>query len=121
MVRGHDALERGLDDGSGCGRNDIEREVIPLDAGVEALDEALDVPLQPHLLARLDQMRAADAPKLRIMTKEIRELGPLRSEEHTSELQSRQYLVCRLLLEKKNTARHGALDIAGHGQCAHVW
>src|SRR3712207_8102596 len=28
---------------------------------------------------------------------------PFRSEEHTSELQSRQYLVCRLLLEKKNT------------------
>src|SRR3712207_7492612 len=27
--------------------------------------------------------------------------GPFRSEEHTSELQSRQYLVCRLLLEKK--------------------
>src|SRR5947209_17055193 len=27
--------------------------------------------------------------------------GTLRSEEHTSELQSRQYLVCRLLLEKK--------------------
>src|SRR3712207_7593511 len=26
-----------------------------------------------------------------------------RSEEHTSELQSRQYLVCRLLLDKKNT------------------
>src|SRR3712207_7181920 len=31
----------------------------------------------------------------------------LRSEEHTSELQSRQYLVCRLLLEKKkNISRH---------------
>src|SRR3712207_7710437 len=29
-------------------------------------------------------------------------LGSGRSEEHTSELQSRQYLVCRLLLEKKN-------------------
>src|SRR3712207_8337423 len=28
--------------------------------------------------------------------------APRRSEEHTSELQSRQYLVCRLLLEKKN-------------------
>src|SRR3712207_9022374 len=27
----------------------------------------------------------------------------IRSEEHTSELQSRQYLVCRLLLEKKKT------------------
>src|SRR3712207_8523744 len=31
----------------------------------------------------------------------------LRSEEHTSELQSRQYLVCRLLLEKKNTHHLG--------------
>src|SRR3712207_8947969 len=31
-----------------------------------------------------------------------KELVSLRSEEHTSELQSRQYLVCRLLLEKKN-------------------
>src|SRR3712207_7412590 len=30
-------------------------------------------------------------------------LTAYRSEEHTSELQSRQYLVCRLLLEKKNT------------------
>src|SRR3712207_7997975 len=29
--------------------------------------------------------------------------NPYRSEEHTSELQSRQYLVCRLLLEKKKT------------------
>src|SRR3712207_8113131 len=29
---------------------------------------------------------------------------PRRSEEHTSELQSRQYLVCRLLLEKKNSS-----------------
>src|SRR3712207_1964534 len=41
-----------------------------------------------------------------------------RSEEHTSELQSRQYLVCRLLLEKKNvmlvvmrqTQHHGDVD-----------
>src|SRR3712207_6993989 len=29
-----------------------------------------------------------------------------RSEEHTSELQSRQYLVCRLLLEKKKNKTH---------------
>src|SRR3712207_7013390 len=38
-------------------------------------------------------------------TLEPAHVGPLavavRSEEHTSELQSRQYLVCRLLLEKK--------------------
>src|SRR3712207_9435809 len=32
--------------------------------------------------------------------------GGERSEEHTSELQSRQYLVCRLLLEKKKTTTH---------------
>src|SRR3712207_8052872 len=32
--------------------------------------------------------------------------GPSRSEEHTSELQSRQYLVCRLLLEKKKAIEH---------------
>src|SRR3712207_8775713 len=32
---------------------------------------------------------------------DVRDLGQ-RSEEHTSELQSRQYLVCRLLLEKNN-------------------
>src|SRR3712207_7733468 len=31
-----------------------------------------------------------------------------RSEEHTSELQSRQYLVCRLLLEKKKNHKHNA-------------
>src|SRR3712207_8542835 len=36
------------------------------------------------------------------------DLGPVghRSEEHTSELQSRQYLVCRLLLEKNIRTRH---------------
>src|SRR3712207_7436361 len=34
--------------------------------------------------------------------------GPARSEEHTSELQSRQYLVCRLLLEKK---KHHTIDV----------
>ena len=36
----------------------------------------------------------------------LREDGELlRSEEHTSELQSRENLVCRLLLEKKNNAK----------------
>src|SRR3712207_6987496 len=33
----------------------------------------------------------------------------MRSEEHTSELQSRQYLVCRLLLEKKKIHPHSVL------------
>src|SRR5947209_9251905 len=40
----------------------------------------------------------------------------LRSEEHTSELQSRQYLVCRLLLEKKNKKRHNRLNMSSKGR-----
>src|SRR3712207_8903933 len=35
-----------------------------------------------------------------------RDVEEERSEEHTSELQSRQYLVCRLLLEKKKSINH---------------
>src|SRR3712207_8209330 len=42
--------------------------------------------------------------------------GSSRSEEHTSELQSRQYLVCRLLLEKKKTNEHGTPEL---GDTAH--
>src|SRR3712207_7348628 len=34
-----------------------------------------------------------------------------RSEEHTSELQSRQYLVCRLLLEKKKKITYNTIEI----------
>src|SRR3712207_7456798 len=41
-----------------------------------------------------------------------------RSEEHTSELQSRQYLVCRLLLEKKNTRGTDDLIACARGVCA---
>src|SRR3712207_7069255 len=41
----------------------------------------------------------ADPPDREPVAQEAPE--PRRSEEHTSELQSRQYLVCRLLLEKK--------------------
>src|SRR3712207_8374161 len=36
--------------------------------------------------------------------------GLARSEEHTSELQSRQYLVCRLLLEKKYNQSHAVSE-----------
>src|SRR5438445_2323169 len=40
--------------------------------------------------------------------------GGGRSEEHTSELQSRQYLVCRLLLEKKKTKNEKKKDTYKH-------
>src|SRR3712207_7509153 len=52
----------------------------------------------------LERVPLADAVQ-RVFDGDIRNasavVGLLRSEEHTSELQSRQYLVCRLLLEKK--------------------
>src|SRR2546422_6459660 len=37
-----------------------------------------------------------------------------RSEEHTSELQSRLHLVCRLLLEKKKKQKHRLINIETH-------
>src|SRR3712207_8792282 len=40
-----------------------------------------------------------------------------RSEEHTSELQSRQYLVCRLLLEKKNNKRYAPPSRQSETRC----
>src|SRR3712207_8034378 len=58
--------------------------------------------LAPALVARASAQTGGAPEKARVV------LGVggkplLRSEEHTSELQSRQYLVCRLLLEKKNS------------------
>src|SRR3712207_7882382 len=41
----------------------------------------------------------------------------LRSEEHTSELQSRQYLVCRLLLEKKKQIRFSPINSMSTHNC----
>src|SRR2546422_6464006 len=38
-------------------------------------------------------------------------LAPVRSEEHTSELQSRLHLVCRLLLEKKKKVKHSWYNV----------
>src|SRR3712207_9197196 len=64
-----------------------ELEGVDLDAG-------LGVPLPDQLHVLGDESAAVDR-------RLVLPLHALRSEEHTSELQSRQYLVCRLLLEKK--------------------
>src|SRR3989449_5932238 len=51
---------------------------------------------------RQTQQECAEADRVRAdQPRERKRAGP-RSEEHTSELQSRLHLVCRLLLEKKN-------------------
>src|SRR2546429_948625 len=45
---------------------------------------------------------------------------PLRSEEHTSELQSRLHLVCRLLLEKKKKEKTSQIEIQAHQVTLHT-
>src|SRR3712207_7572661 len=44
-----------------------------------------------------------------------------RSEEHTSELPSRQYLVCRLLLEKKKTCKQARTASRNRGLAVHIF
>src|SRR3712207_4148306 len=70
-------VEQPLDDFGG-------RREQQLTAQAEALDEPVHVEVRPRGVQRGGGAAVE-----------------LRSEEHTSELQSRQYLVCRLLLEKK--------------------
>src|SRR3712207_8206840 len=64
-----------------------------------------------HLHRRLlahDAHAGLPAPEARLGLGPGQRLGDsaVRSEEHTSELQSRQYLVCRLLLAKKQKSYH---------------
>src|SRR5947209_16957717 len=69
-----------------------------------------------RLLLRRREERPRDRRRLRRFVRQVRGrpglpgLRRLRSEEHTSELQSRQYLVCRLLLEKKKKFTHSATN-----------
>src|SRR3712207_7252957 len=58
------------------------------------------------LAARLGEL-PPDAPPQRYAM--LLDANFFRSEEHTSELQSRQYLVCRLLLEKKKKNRRNII------------
>src|SRR3712207_7541781 len=60
-------------------------------------DAGLRLDAQDVVHAPLDEQQVAFLQDLLAARRD----APLRSEEHTSELQSRQYLVCRLLLEKK--------------------
>src|SRR3712207_6888201 len=69
--------------------------------------------LPMRVLAKPEPLDADEWALMRIHTVEGERLAVaagmgerLRSEEHTSELQSRQYLVCRLLLEKKKHRNH---------------
>src|SRR3712207_7508836 len=76
---------------SDCGRQHLSD-------GCVAICAVLPVPHDgaPRLFCEL-----ADVGAVWVHQIDLEHARRLRSEEHTSELQSRQYLVCRLLLEKK--------------------
>src|SRR3712207_8137620 len=71
------------------------RTMLTRTSSVESLDSAsLSASTEPATSALTTRLRSCVPPP-------PRSSSSVRSEEHTSELQSRQYLVCRLLLEKK--------------------
>src|SRR5690606_36131810 len=74
---------------------------------------AMGLANDPKLLL-MDEPTAGMAPKerneLMALTKKLVVERNMRSEEHTSELQSRENLVCRLLLEKKKKTKHDKED-----------
>src|SRR3712207_8442012 len=79
-------------------RSDALREALaPLLLRLQPIDPHLRVHAVVDLLAIDLRREPGDLFVVRLLQR----ADPDRSEEHTSELQSRQYLVCRLLLEKK--------------------
>src|SRR3712207_7388547 len=70
---------------------EVPEPIEPIDEPAVVAPEPVETPVMPT--------KSADASARATLVIHRREYP--RSEEHTSELQSRQYLVCRLLLEKK--------------------
>src|SRR3989442_7960097 len=94
----------------------IDGRLLRQDGGqVEAFEMVLSAEVQHHLIVRIHsalQFRRGHIPlRLSLWAHPAKQQEPFhsalengsRSEEHTSELQSRPHLVCRLLLEKKKT------------------
>src|SRR5256886_8157616 len=89
-IAGRRRLGRGLEALLGPTREEAEREGSLVEL---AIADIRPNPYQPR--------RDVDPAALEELQASIRKAGLLRSEEHTSELQSQSNLVCRLLLEKK--------------------
>src|SRR5690606_39563308 len=92
------------------GNREIENQVQALENPVDpaALRIERGVPIRIEDIARADHVGAAeehDRVAVAVRVRHVPQLNRLRSEEHTSELQSRENLVCRLLLEKKKNKK----------------
>src|SRR3712207_8639008 len=88
----HDALPISGRDGRRAVAGGDAGDVRAVAAGGVGVDDVLDRDDRVDLVGVADELHVLH--------------GLHRSEEHTSELQSRQYLVCRLLLEKKKNTSH---------------
>src|SRR3712207_7619916 len=78
--------------------------IAALDLDLEVFNGPFDLLLTLVLKEEIDLLEVDLAEVVLAYVEHLEQAGELdleRSEEHTSELQSRQYLVCRLLLEKK--------------------
>src|SRR3712207_8251038 len=64
--------------------------------------------------------RRGGAPDRAVRARAHGDALPRRSEEHTSELQSRQYLVCRLLLEKKKIMQRSTAIVSTDVTIVHL-
>src|SRR2546425_7197981 len=112
-IAGRRRLGRGLEALLGPTREEAEREGSLVEL---AIADIRPNPYQPR--------RDVDPAALEELTASIRKAGLLqpvvvrqapRSEEHTSELQSLAYLVCRLLLEKKKQRERDPFQRLGDG------
>src|SRR5687767_15315354 len=80
-------------------------DAAPSEIYTLSLHDALPIFLQHHNLSALHHEAGEDQSRHQHSAKhKRRRMSIQRSEEHTSELQSLAYLVCRLLLEKKKTS-----------------
>src|SRR3712207_8283807 len=77
-----------------------------VDLSPAALDRLGAARVRERLTAATEVRKSIRDVVVRVRLVDLAAAREIRSEEHTSELQSRQYLVCRLLLEKKKTKEH---------------